>query len=167
MATLTVISAIASLAAAGATAVGTIAAGEAQQEAANYEAAQLEQEGKQRQAESQLQAQQYRRRKELKLSELQAKAAGSGFSATDPTALALADEISRYGTYQEQIAQFGGRRQRAGLEAQAVGRRLSGKAAAKGARYSAAGTILGGISSFASKYNSPASSSAGGSFRYG
>lgn len=147
---------------------GTLAAGRAEKQAADYEAKQLDIEAKQRQAEAQLESEQYKRNKDRALSRLQAVSAASGFSATDPTALAKADEIARYGTYQEQLAGFGGKRQRAGLEAQAEGRRLTGRAAMQGARYKAAGTILGGISSIAGKYGkSYASSGGGSSLRYG
>jgi hypothetical protein len=167
MAALPFISAVAGLAGSFIAARGTIAAGKAQQRALNYEAAQLDQEAKQKEAEAQVEAQQYQRKKELTLSNLQANAAASGFTATDPTALALADEISRYGTYQQQLAQYGGENQRAGLEAQAEGRRMTGRAAVTGARYSAAGTILGGISSLAGKFASSTPAVGATSFRYG
>lgn len=147
---------------------GTLAAGKARQQALEYEAQQQELKAKEEQAAAQREAQQYERKKKLALSELQAKSAASGFTATDPTALALADEIARYGTYQEQLAQYGGKSRRAGLEAQAQGSRLTGKAARQGASYSAAGTILGGISSMAGKYAKRSTPAAGGgSYRYG
>ena len=41
------------------------------------------------------------RQKNLALSRLQAVGASSGFSATDPSNLALANEISKYGTYRK------------------------------------------------------------------
>lgn len=148
---------VASMAATAASAAvssaGTIAAGKAKQQELNYETKQLDIEAKNRQAEAQVEAEQYKRKKDLALSNLQANAAASGFSATDPTSLALADELSRYGAYQEQLAQYGGTSQRAGLEAQAAGKRLTGQAERIGSRYSAVGTILGGIGSMASRYN--------------
>lgn len=158
MAALPVIAAVATLASAGVSAYGTIAAGKAQDQAAKYEAAQLDIEAKNRKAESQIEAGEISRRKDLALSNLQANAAASGFSATDPTALAKADEIARYGTFQEQLAQYGGTSQRAGLEAQAEARRFTGKAQRIGSRYSAAGTILGGIGSAASGFSGGGSS---------
>lgn len=130
-------------------AAGTLAAGKAQQQQAEYEAAQLDIKAKEEQAAAQQEAQQLRERKERAQSTLTARSAASGFSATDPTALALADEITRYGTLQEQMAQYGGKSRRRGYEAQAEGSRLSGRAAKAGARYSAMGTILGGITSMA------------------
>jgi len=144
---------------------GTIAAGKTAQQSANYEAAQLNIKAKEEQASAQRDAQELGRRRDLALSEGQNKAAASGFSATDPTALAIADEIAKYGTMQEQMAMYGGESRRTGIDAQAVGRRAEGAAARRGASYSAMGTILGGISSMASKYN-PASASTGGGGYY-
>jgi len=155
MAELAVISAIAGLASSGIAAYGTLAAGKSAQQAANYEAAQLDVKAKEEQAASQREAFEYKRRKDMALSELQNKGAASGFSATDPTSLALADEISKYGTMQEQMAMYGGESRRTGIEAQAYGRRMEGAAARQGAAYSAAGTILGGISTMAGKYAPP------------
>lgn len=159
----------------GVSAVGTIAAGRAQarqaqaaglagKQAADYEAAQLEMRGKEEQAAAQREAEEYRRRKELALSTGQARAAASGFSATDPTALALADEIAKYGTLQEQLATYGGTSRRAGLEAAATGERFSGQSAyeaglktaksiRRGSYFDAASTILGGVSTLADKYD--------------
>lgn len=166
MAALPIIAAVATIAGSVVSASGTLAAGKAAQQSANYEAQQLDVEAKNKQAEAQIEAGEYKRKKDLALSNLQANAAASGFSATDPTSLALADEIARYGTFQEQLAQYGGTSTRAGLEAQAEGRRVSGKAARAGASYSAAGTILGGISSVAGKFPSTPAAT-GGNYRYG
>lgn len=166
MAALGIIPIVASLAGAAIAAQGTIAAGKAQQQAAEYEAAQLEIKAKDQQAAAQREAQQYERKKELALSSLQATSAGSGFSATDPTSLAIADEIAKYGTYQEQMAQYGGLSERAGLEAQAQLRQMEGRAAMKAARTNAVGTIIGGISGMAGKWGSMSGGSMSGG-RYG
>ena len=166
MAELAIISAVVGAVGSAVEAAGTLAAGREAKKAAEFEAAQLEKEGKQRQASAQIEGEQYKRQKDLALSELQAGTAASGFSATDPTSLALADEITRYGTYQQQLAQHGGKVQRAGLETRARGRRMEGQAALKGSRYSAVGTILGGVSSAAGRY-AKSKSSGGGSYRYG
>jgi hypothetical protein len=155
----------ATIAGSAVSAAGTIAAGKAAQQSADYEAAQLDINAKEEQAAAQRDAQQYKDRKELALSSLQAQSAASGFSATDPTTLAIADEIERYGTVQEQMAQYGGKSRRRGLQDQATGRRLEGKAARKGSMYSAAGTILGGIGSSISRI--PGSGPSTGSLRYG
>jgi hypothetical protein len=128
-------------------AAGTMAAGRAQQQAAEYEAQQLEIKGKEERAAAQREGQEHERKKDLTLSTLQARGATSGFSATDPTSLALADEITKYGTYQQQMAMYGGESRQVGLEAQAEGRRMEGRAAVKGAKFAALGTIIGGAGS--------------------
>lgn len=145
---------------------GTIAAGKATEAAAKQEALALEAKGKEEQAAAQREGEEFARKKELAQSTLQSRAAASGFSATDPTALAIADEIERYGTYQQQMAQYGGTAKRTGLEEEARFRRLEGKAARKAANISAVGTIIGSVGSMASKYNPPAGSGSGGG-RYG
>lgn len=153
-------------------AMGTIAAGKAQQAAANYEAKQLEIKGKEEAAAAQVESQEQERRKKLALSSLQAKAATSGYSATDPTNLAIADEIAKYGTLQEQMSTYGGQVRKEGRFSQAVARRMEGKAAAQGARLSAMGTILGGIGGMASRMRSSvpsyySGSSGGYNYYYG
>lgn len=174
----------AALAGAGITAAGTIAAGnqtaaigamerdrlqaegKAAKQAAEYQAAQLEVRAKDERAAAQREADQYQRQKKLALSKLTTRAAAGGFSATDPTTLALADEIEEYGTLQEQIARYGGESRAAGARAQAEASIYSGTTAYRSAisqgdvayatgqakrdasYLSAAGTILGGIGQF-------------------
>lgn len=167
MAELAVISAIASLAAAGTTAVGSIVAGNAakkqgdlERQAAEFEAKQTEIHAQEEFGAHQQEMLQLRRQKKLALSNLTANAAASGFSATDPTSLAVADEIEKYGTLQEQMALYGGTARSRELELAAAGKRFSG-AASQGLGYArqtagylgAGGTILGGIGSFAEKYD--------------
>lgn len=188
MAGLGALATIASIAGTAVSAVGTIAAGRAQaaqyqaqaqahqmqaranMQAAEFEAAQLELQGNEELAASQQEMEEARRRKQLALSTLQARAAGSGFTATDPTTLNLSDEISKYGTLQQQMALYGGQSRKAGLLSQAEARRFEGEtglaisgyesaalrqaasAARSGSYLSAAGTILGGISSMAGRY---------------
>lgn len=144
---------VASIAGTAVAAAGTIAAGKNAKAAAAYEAAQMDRAGKEEQASAQREGEEYRRRKNLALSQLQSRSAASGFSATDPTTLNLADEIEKYGTFQEQTAAYGGNSRRIGLEDQAAGRLAEGRAAQSGSQYSAVGTILGGISSMADRYN--------------
>lgn len=165
---------IATIVSTAATAMGTIVAaqgaraqGKAAQAAAEFQAQQLDIKAKEEQAASQREAQELRRRKDLALSELQAKSAASGFSATDPTSLALADEIARYGTMQEQMAMYGGASRRAGLESQAFASRFEGRAARRAARYDAASTILGGVSSIANRFAGTGRTPTASSYRYG
>jgi hypothetical protein len=203
MAELATIAAIASVASAGVTAVGTIAAGQAarqqgdmeaaflqqqgqaQKQAAEFEAAQLDIKAKDERALAQRERMQIQRQKKLALSSLTARAAGSGFSATDPTALALSDEIEKYGTLQEQFATYGGDVRANEMELGAAGRRFSGqrglesaytsasiaraggRAREVGSYFSAGGTILGGISSFADRYGKRTTSVPKTSYRYG
>lgn len=163
-ATLTVISTLATLGGTVMGAAGTIAAGKDAKRQAEYEAAQLDIKAKEEQAASQREAEQYRRKKELALSSITNKAAGSGFTATDPTALAIADEVAQYGTVQEQMAMYGGTSRRAGLEAQAEASRMEGAAKQRASKWNAASTILGGIGSLADKYAPRPAASSG---RYG
>jgi len=191
----TTIAPIAGLAGAGLTAAGTIASGNAAaaagkmqqqqglmaQKAAEYEAQQLEIKAKEERAAGQREAYEYQRRKDLALSSLQARAGASGFSATDPSTLAIADEIARYGTLQEQVAMYGGESKARGINAGAATRRMEGemskyagdmayyegKAKKSASRLDAAGTIIGGISGLATKYNPGAKTGAASSYRYG
>ncbi len=163
----TVVSTVAGMAGSYIQAQGTLAAGKAADQAAKYEAAQLDIKAKEEQAAAQREMLDQRREKELALSKLQTNAAASGFSATDPTSLALADEIEKYGTTKEQMAMYGGESRRQGITAQAHGRRMEGQAARIGAKYSAAGTILGGISTMAGKFAGPKYPQSGGSGYYG
>lgn len=192
---------VATLASSAVTAAGTIAAGRqaaqigameqqrlqmegnAAKKAAEYRAAQLDVRAKDERAAAQREADQYRRQKELALSKLTTRAAGSGFSATDPTTLALGDEIEEYGTLQEQMARYGGESRAAGARAQAeaalyTGRSAqvanymqgdiayqTGQAKKDASYYSAAGTILGGIGQFGQSYAKHTPVASG--YRYG
>lgn len=189
MAALPAIATIASVVGTGVSAYGTLAAGKAQQQQAIAQGAaerdarelvarQLVAKGKEEMAASQQEAEQYKRNKDLAQSTLQNRAAAGGFSATDPTAMALADEIEKYGTLQEKMALWGGASRRAGLESQAAGERFTGNSAlsaaiqtGKNARrasyFDAASTILGGVSTLASKYDPKSSTAAPDSYRYG
>lgn len=177
--TLAVIAAGATAASTGVSAMGTIAGGKAAQQSAEYQAKQLDEKAKLEResgmmelAGGQKEAAEYKRRKELALSAGQARAASSGFSATDPTSLALADEIARYGTLQEETAVYGGTTKRAASEAQArvyqaqgAGSRYEGKVAKKASKIKAAGTILEGISTIAGRFGGGFST--GSAARYG
>lgn len=147
-----VITAVAGIAGTLVSAVGTIAAGNAQQEAANYQSAQLKIKAKEERAAGQREQQQMVKQRRLALSKLTAESAGSGFSATDPSSLDLTGEIARYGTYREKMAQYGAESRYQGLKSQAIAARQSGQAAATGARFDALGTILGGVSNTMARY---------------
>lgn len=190
MATLATVAAVSAIAGSGMSAYGTLAAGKereqalleqgrTQRESSEYQAAQLEVEANNELATSQQEMLQFRRQKKLALSSLQARSAASGFTATDPTSLAIAEDIEKHGTMQERIALYRGISKSQNLKDQAHATRYSGqsferakikegKAARKASYYGAGSTILGGISSFAGKYGKPsgkvASASSGGGF---
>lgn len=174
----------------GVTAYGTIAAGKAEaeqayrqgrarKEAAEFEASELERQAKEQAAAAQMEAGEYRRKKVLALSEVQANSAASGFMATDPSTLAIADEIAKYGTLQESMAQYGGDSRAAGLKSQAAASRFSGRSALaagkaeassirRASTLNAAGTILGGVSTLADRFGRrQATAPQGASYRYG
>lgn len=143
------IGAIASLAGTVISAAGTMAAASQQQAAANWQALEYERQAKAERAAAQTDSMEQQRRKDLALARLQTVAAASGFSATDPTALDLAGDIQQYGTYRQQLVQYGGEDRAAGLKGQATAARMAGQAAASGARFKAIGTLLGGFSGLA------------------
>ena len=177
MAELATIAAITSMAATAVTAVGTIAAGQSQAEyyerqgaankqAADFQAKQLDIKAKDEFASGQRDMLQMRRQKNMALSRLQAVGASSGFSATDPSNLAMADEISKYGTLQEMTALYGGENRGKDLKLSAAAKRFEGDTTASlysdqasmtrtGSYYSAAGTVLGGASTMATRFGSP------------
>lgn len=167
-------------------------AADAQNKALRYQAEQLGIRAKEEEAASQWEAQQMRRERGIVQSALQARAAGSGFSATDATTLQIGSEIEKYGTLQEMMASYGGRSRRAGLEAEAIGRTAEGASILRGAEYadaaaintakygpeiaryagagakaSAAASILGGISGGFSRFASISAPTSTSSYRYG
>lgn len=184
----TTIAPFAALAGTAATAYGTIASGKAaaeigayeqerlrrqglaERQASELEAKSLEVQAKEERAAGQREAFALQRNKKLALSRLQNVAAGSGFLATDPSNLAIADEIEKYGTVQEQMAMYGGDSRAESLRNNAAGRRFTGQAAydnaimagslarAEGAArrdasyLSAGGSMLEGVSTFASRF---------------
>lgn len=188
MAFLASLPAIATMVGTGVSAVGTLASGKATQQqyiqagtaerdARELVARQLTAKGKEEMAAAQQEAAQYKRNKDLTQSTLQNRAAAGGFMATDPTAMALADEIDKYGTLQEKLALWGGASRRAGLESQAAGERFtgnsaysaalqSGKNARRASYFNAASTILGGVSTLASKYDPKVTMQQDADYRY-
>ena len=133
-------------------AAGTIAAGERAPAAAEYQAKQLDIKANEEVAAAQREEQQTRREKNLVLSRQQALAASSGLGASDPTIADLAGETEAFGEYRAGLVRYGGEERSTGLKMQAEGARYTGESARIGATYSAFGTILGGVSSFFSKY---------------
>jgi hypothetical protein len=143
-------------------AAGTIAAGNAQKAAGKWQQQEAERAAKAERAGAQREAEQLGRRRDLASSRLQAVAAGSGFSATDSTALTLNEDIQRYGTYQAQMAQYGGEDRATGLRAQGAMARFSGDAAASGSRLRALGTVIGGVGDGLARYRNIGGGTSGG-----
>jgi hypothetical protein len=214
--TMMLVSAGATAAGTGISAMGTISGGSQKQQSANMQAGQLNEQaeltrwradrireqaaslaegeraaGKQELAEAGVQRDEYKRQKDLALSALQARAGAGGFMATDPTAMAIADDIVKRGTLQERRAVAGGLSARAGryaksraiqtegdmnaymqdedarrLDRQADMTRWEGKVAKKASNIQALTTILGGVSSIAGKFN-PTAAEPTSPFRYG
>lgn len=164
-----IVSGAGTIAGAAISAQGQKASARAQQRALDYQAKQLEIQAKEEQAAAQHQVFEKRREKQMALSALQSRGAAGGFETTDPTGLQIGEEIAKYGTLQEMMAAYGGRSRRAGLEAEAVGRRAEGASIVQGAKSAAMGTLIGGVTSgFARFAQIPTSSSfGGGSYRYG
>lgn len=165
------ISGVATIAGGFMAAAGQKQAAAAQQAGLNYQAKQLEMKGKEEQAAAYHEASKYKREKELALSALQARGAASGFTATDPTTLQLGEDITKHGTLQQMMASYGGASRRAGLDAEAVGRRAEGSALVQGAKSSAAGTIIGslagGFSRFASFEGFSSSPTTASAYKFG
>ena len=160
------LSAILGLVGTAVSAAGTIAAGSAQKSAAEFQAAQLEQQGKEEKAASQREAERVRKERDFILSRQQAVASASNLGALDETVQDLAGDVIQEGAYQEGMVRYGGEERAKGRRAQAAAARLEGKAAQTGSYFSAAGTILGGLGSFASDYCSPAKGATSVTYRY-
>lgn len=133
-------------------AYGTIMSGMAAQQAAEYQARQLEVKATEERAASQREAEEINKEKEFAISRVQTVSAASGFTATDPTILKLSSDIEAAGTYRKGMVRYGGESRALGLIAQAKGARMSGQAALTGSYFGAAGTILGGATSLFGKY---------------
>jgi pyruvate/2-oxoglutarate dehydrogenase complex dihydrolipoamide acyltransferase (E2) component len=144
---------IAGLAGSAASAVGTIAAGNQAAAGAEFEAAQLDAAADEEKAASQREAMQKRKERDFVLSRQQAVASQSNLGALDETVLDLAGDVVQEGAVQEGMIRYGGDQRASGRRAQAQAARISGKAAKTGSYLSAAGTIMGGIGSFASDFS--------------
>lgn len=128
---------------------GTIAQGNAAKKAAQIEAEQMRREGTARLAESQQVMNEKDLEMQYALSELQANAAASGFSATDTTSLNLLGDIAQRGEFQKGKILASGMNQRIGMQNQAAAREWAGKVAKQNSRMKSKGILLDGISTFA------------------
>lgn len=137
---------------AGISAVGTIAGGAAEQQAANYQAAQMDRQATAEKAAAQREAQDQGKNARLALSRNEAVGAAGGFSTTDQSFLDQAGELAARGRFQQLLTDYGGEDRAAGLNAKAEGARMSGKAAVTGSYWKAASTIVNSASTFYGKY---------------
>ena len=97
--------------------------------AADVEAQELDIQAKEELAQGSQLMLSARRRKNLALSTLTTRAASSGFMATDPTALRIADDIARYGAVQEGMELYGGLSRSEALKSASAARRYEGSSA--------------------------------------
>lgn len=146
---------------AGIQAQGALERGKAEKEAADTEALQLEDRGREDFAASQREAFAKRREGVLLNSRAQALAAASGGGADDATVVKLMSGVASEAEYNAQTVMFGGTQRKRGLFEAASNRRKGGNASLLGSQYEAAGAIFGGVSRAAGKVASMAS---GGSF---
>jgi hypothetical protein len=127
--------------------VGTVAAGVAENNAAKFEAAQMDQKAKEEVAAAQRDAMQKRREGALINSRAQAIAAASGGGAgTDaPTIVKLMGQTAGEADYNAQTAMYGGYSRAAGLRDSAKARRASGNASLLGSVLGGFGQTAGGL----------------------
>ena len=129
------------------------AAGKAQQQAANYKAAQEGQQATQAIAAGQQNMFQQQRKTALTQSSLVARAAADGGSATDPTVLTLGQDIAGRGEINALDALWQGQDKATGLQAQANADRYNGAVAKQGADMASTGTLLSGAGTLFSRFS--------------
>lgn len=149
----------ATLAGGAISAMGTLQAGQAAKQNADFQAAQLRQQGTQALASSQRQMFQEQKKTALVQSKLLSNAAASGAGAQDPSVIKLGEDIAGQGEINALTSLGNGLNAMAGDSDLATAKELSGNAALIGSRYSAAGTILGsagqGFARYAQRMPSP------------
>ena len=83
---------------------------------------------------------------------MQTLGAASGFTPSDSTGLTLRSETDALGTFRRQMAQFGGDSRAADLRNSVTAHRVAGDNALRQARFGAANTIIGGVSTLFRRY---------------
>lgn len=129
---------------------GTLASGKAADQAARFQAAQLEQRGKAEQAAASREAMEQRRQSRLVGSRARALMAASG-GGIDYDILG---DIAGEGEYRALTALYEGDEAAAGRRMQAAASRYEGKSIRNASRMKAFSTLLSGGSSIAGKYGS-------------
>lgn len=163
-------------------AAGSIAAGSAAKSAAQaqaqmsiFKAKQEEQAAGEARASGQRRAEEESRKGRLAQSQLQARAAADGGSATDPTVLALGEDIAGRSRLGAGIEYYKGENQARGFENQAELSRMQaaaqlaeGSAKQTASYFSAGGTLIGGVGSAFSAYKKePVPATAAATYGYG
>jgi hypothetical protein len=131
---------------------GQIRQGRQAQAAADYEAAQLEQNAGQQIASSQRAALSDEQQARLAQSRALAVAAASGGGASDPTIVGILSRLNGEGTYRSMVDLYQGQERARQLNDQAAATRYQGEVAASNAKWAAASTLVSGSSSMYSKY---------------
>jgi len=134
-------------------AYGTIAGSRAQAASLDYQAKVARQKGAQEEASAQRQALDTARKTQLAQSTLQARAAGSGAGASDPTVIDLASDIAGRGKYQGLLQQSEGAFKNWDYQTEAAGKEASASAYRDYGTLSAAGTLLGGVGNTFKSYS--------------
>ena len=136
-------------------AVGSIQEGKAADKAAQFEAAQLEEQAKARYAQGTREAYESRRVGRIMESDARAAMAAGGGSTTDAGAIEQLGKISAESDYESLAALYEGETAAAGLKKKAWARRKEGRAARRAGRTRALSTVItGGAAAYAS-YNKP------------
>lgn len=133
--------------------VGSLVSGQQQKDAADYQAAQYEQQAQESRAAGQRQAIEKRRQGEQVLSTLQARAAASGGGADDLTVQKLGENIAGRSEFQALTDQYTADNRAIGLQDKATATRMTGEAAQTGSYFRAAGTLIDGATGMYDKYD--------------
>lgn len=134
-------------------AMGTLAAGADAKEAAYFKAAQEEQQAQESRAASQRSAMESRRQAQLAISKIQANSAAGGSLASSGNPLQISENVAARGEYQALADMYKGENRARGLEDTAMGSRMTGDAAERGATYKAFGTLLSTGGSMFDRFN--------------
>lgn len=124
--------------------------GQRRQQAANFQASQLDVNAGQAQAEGQVAAINQDRNTSLTLSRARAVAAASGGGASDPTVINLMAQIAGEGEYRANVARYQGDTQARSMREQASALRYGGDMAVADAQTANQGAQLKGVTSLIS-----------------
>jgi len=132
------------------TVIGQQKAAKAEQQAANFQAQQLEEQGGQIRASAQRQGFEQRRQARLAMSRVQNLTGGN---STDESILNFTGNLAAEGEYNALTSLYEGEEAALGRQSQATGLRMQGKAARTAANYKSASTVLSTASSMFGAYS--------------